>query len=145
MALPAASRKEEKSSREEEDDKDKEASTSNSSVCGYSGGNSYSFIWSRYCFIFRAFSWDLRKKTLLFLSTAAASELSGCFECPVALAEADADEQLLAVNDTLFAAVDGERGSPSIVLKRWPPVRCMAGRVKSCAPPMLASIMAVGK
>ena len=84
-------------------------------------------------------------KTLLFLSTAAASEISGCFECPVALADADADEQLLEVNDTPFAAVDGGRGSQSIVLKRWPPARCMAGRVKSCAPPMLASITAVGK
>ena len=83
-------------------------------------------------------------KTLLFLSVAAASELSGCFECPVALAEADADEQLLEVNETLFAAVDGGRGSPSIVLKRWPPARWMAGRVKS-PPPMLASIMAIGR
>lgn len=50
------------------------------------------------------------------------------FECPAALAEED--ESLLAVDDTMFAAVDGRRGSPSITRKH--PL------------PMLASIMAVG-
>ncbi len=69
----------------------------------------------------------LRTKSLL-LAAVAVSELSGCFECPAALAEED--ESLLAVDDTMFAAVDGRRGSPSITRKR--PL------------PMLASIMAVG-
>ena len=130
------------------DSLDKETSARNSSVCGSSGGYSYSSIRSRRSFIFRSFSWVLRNKVLLFLSkallflsTTAESELSGYFECPTALAEAD--EPLLAVGDTLFAAADGGRGWPSIVLKRSPPARCMAGRVKS-PPPMLASVMAVG-
>ena len=69
----------------------------------------------------------MRMKTLLS-SAVAVSELSGCFECSAALAEED--ESLLAVYDTMFAAVDGRRGSPSITRKH--PL------------PMLASIMAVG-
>ena len=72
----------------------------------------------------------------------AAGALISCFECPMALAEAD--DSLLAMGDTLFASVDGGRGSPSINLKRCPPARCKAGRMKS-PPPMLASVMAVDR
>jgi hypothetical protein len=75
-------------------------------------------------------------KKLLFLSMVAAGALVGCIECMTALAEAH--ELLLAMGDTLFATV-GARGSPSIFLKRWPPVRRMAGR-GVILPPMLAFI-----
>ncbi len=75
------------------------------------------------------------------MSTVAAGALIGCFECPAALVEAD--ESLVAMGDTILAAVDGARGSPSIILKRWLPARCMAERAMIPAP-MLASIMAIG-
>ena len=67
-----------------------------------------------------------------------ASALIGYAKCPMALTEAD--DLLLAMDDALLAAVDRELGSPSIILKRWPPARCMAGRANSL-PPMLASII----
>jgi hypothetical protein len=78
-------------------------------------------------------------KNLLFLSTVAAGTLVGCFECPMALAEAD--KSLLAMGDAFFSAVDGGRGSPSIILKRWPLARCRVGR----ALPLLASTKAIGR
>ena len=78
-------------------------------------------------------------KTLL-LSTVAVSELSGCFECQAALAEAD--DSLLVMDDSVCVSVDGWRGAPSNTRKREPPSRCMSGRSK---PPlsMSASMMAV--
>jgi hypothetical protein len=118
---------------------DKEASMPHSTVFGLSGLHSYSFIWLRYCFSLRMCFLGLQMKLIqmkiLLLCTVAASVLSGCF--------VEADKLLLAMGDTLFAAVYSCCGLPSITLKRWPPVHCMAGWVKS-PPPMLASIMAVG-